>query len=345
MPISIIVGGQFGSEGKGKVAAYFSNKLSAAATIRVGGPNSGHTVYNDSGKKFIFKQLPTSSIYNNNFSIIAAGSYINLEILLREIELVRLKKGHLIIDPKAIMITNEDIENEKTDLRTHIGSTCSGTGSAVRRRTGRKNKVLFAKDVKELDSYVTPTVPILRDLLDKKERILIEGTQGFGLSLIHSEHYPYTTSRDTSAAGFLSETGLSPLDVDDVIMVIRAFPIRVAGNSGPLKNEVNWEFVTKKSGHTKKVIEYTSVSNNVRRVGLFDSKLVKKAVEVNTPTRIVLNHLDYIDKPISKGTFLSKRVISFISEVEQKTFQKINYLGFSPYDLVQNNNREIISYA
>ena len=92
--------------------------------------------------------------------------------------------------------------------------------------------------------------PFLRAALNRKERVIIEGTQGFGLSVLHSPYYPKATSRDTTAAGFVSEAGLSPLDVDDIVLVIRAFPIRVPGNSGPspgrdrladLGREAGWE--------------------------------------------------------------------------------------------------------
>ena len=99
-----------------------------------------------------------------------------------------------------------------------IGSTGSGTGEAVLSRIKRNSNLLFAKDATELKPYIQNTKAFLRSRLDKNKRIILEGTQGYGLSLLHSEHYPYVTSRDTTAAGFLSEAGLSPLDVDDVVL-------------------------------------------------------------------------------------------------------------------------------
>ncbi len=338
MPISIVIGGQFGSEGKGKVAAYFSNKLNAVATIRVGGPNSGHTVYNAEGQRFILKQLPTASVFNNNLSVIAAGSYINLEILLKEIEETKINKNNLLIDPNAVIISNESILNESKYLKENIGSTGSGTGSAVKKRIERKKNFLFAKDISELENFIQPTVPILRDFLNKKERILIEGTQGYGLSLIHSKYYPYATSRDTTAAGFLSEVGLSPLDVDDVILTIRAFPIRVAGKSGPLENEINWDYISKTSGSQENIIEYTSVSNKIRRVGLFEPTIVKEAIKANNPTKIVMNHLDYIDKNVEKRNNITEKIIQFINNIENTLGKDIDFMGFSPKNILKNNN-------
>jgi adenylosuccinate synthase len=132
----------------------------------------------------------------------------------------------------------------RSSLIDRIGSTGSGTGATVAARISRKTSLLFAKDIPELNPFTAYVPEILRNALDHQERIIIEGTQGFGLSLFHARQYPYTTSRDTTAAAFLAETGLSPFDVDDVVLTIRAFPIRVAGNSGPLLDEIDWKTVT-----------------------------------------------------------------------------------------------------
>lgn len=143
--------------------------------------------------------------------------------------------------------------------------------------------------------YIKPVIPFLREKLNNGERIIVEGTQGFGLSLLHSSHYPYVTSRDTTAAAFISEVGLSPLDVDEIIMVIRAFPIRVGGNSGNLLDEINWETITNESRSDNPIVEYTSVTKTLRRVARFNTDIVLQAIKANKPTCIVLNHLDYID--------------------------------------------------
>jgi adenylosuccinate synthase len=179
--------------------------------------------------------------------------------------------------------------------------------------------------------------------------VLIEGTQGFGLSLLHSGMFPYTTSRDTSAAAFVSEAGLSPLDVDEVIMVIRSYPIRVGGNSGPLVSEINWDSVTKLAGSEKSLIEYTSVTKKIRRVGHFNPEIVRKAIEVNNPNRIVLNHVDYIDASCRNG-HLSEKAHQRIKEIEQLIGRRIDFLGFdradlypnlAPVGLCQSNSKEV----
>lgn len=339
MPVSVIFGGQFGSEGKGKVAHYFAKKLNAKAVIRVGGPNSGHTVIKPNGEPLVLKQLPTASILENVYNIISSGSYINVDILLKEIVQSEIKDEFLYIDPYAVIITNEDIENEsKNGLKEKIGSTGSGIGSALSNRVNRLSKVKFAKDEEILSKYICNTKSMIRHFLLDNERIIIEGTQGFGLSLLHSDLYPYTTSRDTSAAAFVSEAGISPLDVDDVIMVLRTYPIRVGGNSGPLPKEINWDKVTIDSKSKEKLIEYTSVTKKIRRVAEFDAEVVRKAIEVNQPTKIVLNHCDYFDNSKNESILIYQK----IEEIENLISAKIDFIGTNRATLNVNHKRNSV---
>lgn len=108
MPVSVVVGGQYGSEGKGKVAHYLSREMKASFAVRCGGPNSGHTVIDDQGNVRIFQQLPTAAILPNVRIAICSGSYIDIEILLQEINDTNLDKGRLVIDHDAVIITEEN---------------------------------------------------------------------------------------------------------------------------------------------------------------------------------------------------------------------------------------------
>lgn len=329
MPVTVVVGGQYGSEGKGKVAHYLAREMDATVAIRCGGPNSGHTVIDPNGRALIFQQLPTASILPDIISVLCAGSYIDLDILRSEIEISGVDPNRLFIDPNALIITPELKKNG--DLIHSIGSTGSGTGEAVLLRIKRQKNILFAKDLRELDPYIRNTKSFLRSQLDKDERIIVEGTQGYGLSLLHSDHYPYVTSRDTTAAGFLSEVGLSPLDVDDIVLVIRAFPIRVAGNSGPLPEEIDWGTVTMEGKHNSLIEERTSVTKHVRRVARFTPEIVRKSIVANSPTRIVLNHLDYLSAICAQTQ--TKKTMAFIHNVERAIDYQIDLLGFGPEGL------------
>ena len=309
MSVSIIVGGQFGSEGKGKVAYHFAKDHKVI--VRCGGTNSGHTIVDR--KLYIFRQLPTASILPNKQLVLCAGSYIDLDILKEELLLLN-SNSKLYIDPDAVIIQDKHISSE-SDIMGSIGSTGSGTGAAVIERLSRRNDILFAKDVPFLKKYIYDTSELF---FNCKENILIEGTQGFGLSPLHSGMYPKVTSRDTTAAGFLSEVGISPLLVKNVIMVIRTYPIRVAGNSGPMNDEIDWASVSKEAG--KDIKEYTSVTKHLRRVSKFDVNIVKDAIKVNSPNIICLNHLDYIKEDLRDA---------FVQKIELGLERKINYYGLN----------------
>lgn len=342
MPVTVIVGGQFGSEGKGKVAHFLAKHQKASAVIRVGGPNSGHTVIDEEDQPLILKHLSTAAILPDVKCILTAGHYIDLDILQHEIQITKIDESRLLIDPFAMIITPEHKQQEaEQGLVGKIGSTGCGLGAAVGERIGRQKQLVFAKDVLELSPYIAETNPILRKILDNGERILLEGTQGFGLSLLHSNIYPFNTSRDTTAAGFLSEAGLSPFDVDDVVLVIRAFPIRVAGNSGPLIKEIDWDHVSRRSGSGVPFYELTSVSKKIRRVAEFDSEIVCRAISYNKPTTIVLNHADYFDK--KNNGKLSEKIKDSVSKIENSIGSKINYVGLDRKDLIDfsNNNTSL----
>jgi adenylosuccinate synthase len=158
---------------------------------------------------------------------------------------------------------------------------------------------------------------------------VVEGTQGFGLSLLQGGFWPKATSRDTTAAAFLAEAGLSPLDVDDVTMVIRCHPIRVAGDSGPLPGQTSWEHIASEAGITEDIRELTTVTARIRRVGRFDPEIVRRAIQANQPTRIVLNHLDYVDPRVRDGS-LTAKAGAFIEAVEADIGHRIDWLGIGP---------------
>ena len=327
MPVTVVVGGQFGSEGKGKVVHEFARRHGSSIAVRVGGSNSGHTVIDSSGMVRRFRALPTASILPGAISVIAAGSYIDPSVLLKEVSESQLDPSRLLIDPKAVLITHEHKQAEqRSGLRETIGSTLSGTGAAVISRLLRKGAVQFAGHDARLKPYIQSTRQFLRDRLSLGERIIVEGTQGFGLSPLHSADYPNVTSRDTTASGFLSEAGLSPLDVDEVVMVLRAFPIRVAGNSGPLPNETDWETIAKSSGYESDLTERTTVTNMVRRVANFDATVVQTAMEVNNPNCIVLNHLDYVDASCRKTHQLNSETERFLTHVEQEIGSNVDFV-------------------
>lgn len=347
MPVSIVVGGQFGSEGKGKVTLElvrnsFKYETSNIAVVRVGGPNSGHTGYDRLKRKFALRQMPAGCIDKNVNVVFPAGSYIDVEVLLQEIALLDFPRDRIFISKYAQIITAQHKEWEKNSkLGSSIGSTGSGVGGAVMASVARnaKNFPLLshnAESCEPLEEFICDTSNIMRTWLSKEYRIIIEGSQGFGLSLLEGGYWPKATSRGTTAAFALAEAGLSPVDVDDVVLVLRSYPIRVAGDSGPLVSETTWENIAKNANLNRDISEYTTVTKNLRRVGYFDPEIVRHAIDANNPTRIVMNHLDYIGSRESLDQSDSK-VSKFLKKVECQIDTKISMFGFSELGLILVN--------
>lgn len=346
MPVSIVVGGQFGSEGKGKVSLEIARRSVEAdistTVVRVGGPNSGHTGYDRSGKKFALRQLPAGCIDRNVNVVFPAGSYIDVDVLFAEIEELNFPPERIKISHHARLISQEHKDWERQgNLIQSIGSTGSGVGAAVMAAVARESKnfeltSLDARYSAPLQAFLCDSTKLLRDRLIDNHRIIVEGTQGFGLSLLDGGYWPKATSRSTTASAALSEAGLSPLDVDDVSLVIRSFPIRVAGDSGPLPNEVTWDYVASLTGRKAEDIqEYTTVTNKLRRIGKFDASLVRAAIAANRPSRIVMNHLDYVGAE-SGASYQGKGITGFIECVENQIGRRIDWLGFSAHETLKN---------
>ena len=333
MPLTVVVGGQYGSEGKGKVTSYLALRDDVDIVVRCGGPNSGHTVDLD-GKRYELRSLPAGFVNQKSRLLLAAGSLINPEVLLTEIKTTWIDHKRVGIDRNAGIISHlEEEEEAKLHLRERLGSTLSGTGIAVAYRALRKSEFRVAKDVPELQIFLTDVLAEVNAALDKGKRVIIEGTQGFGLSVYHSPHYPYATSRDTTASAFLSEVGVSPRLATDIIMAIRTYPIRVAGNSGPLINEITWGELQERSGYPVEIREYTTTTKRLRRVGVYSPEIVKRATLANRPTQIALHgadYLSYLNKSAVTYGDLQPETRKFIEDLESSIGTPVTIIGTGP---------------
>ena len=338
MPVTVVVGGQYGSEGKGKICAHLALTGTVDYMVRCGGPNSGHTV-DVRGKRYELKQVPAGFVNADTRLLIAPGALVNPKIFLDEVKLCGLDPTRLGIDENAGVIEESDIVQERDlDLRGRLGSTGSGVGSAVSRRVLRDRDFRLAKDHPALAPFATSVRRELSSAIRSDSNIVVEGTQGFGLSLYHAHEWPYRTSRDTTAHSFLGEVGIGIRDFE-VIMAVRTFPIRVAGDSGFLEHEVSWQDVTALSGYPYSVAEYTTTTKRLRRVGCFDWGVVEEAVASNSPSRIALHGADYIDfenRGIARYDELTPSARAFVEEIEGRTRVPVSFIGTGP------TNEEII---
>ncbi len=332
MSITVVVGGQFGSEGKGKICAHLAMTGDVDYMVRCGGPNSGHTV-DVGGQRYQLHQVPAGFINPNTRLLIAAGALINPDVFLREVETCGLDRERIGIDRNAGVIEEVDLSNEKSlDLSGRLGSTATGVGSAVSRRVLREPDFRLAKDHPALSPFVTSVRDELASAVRQDKSIVVEGTQGFGLSLYHAEEWPYRTSRDTTAHSFLGEVGLGVRDYE-VIMAIRTYPIRVAGNSGPLPDEITWADVQQESGYPHPIAEYTTTTKRLRRVARFDWSVVDQAVAANAPTQIALHGADYLDYANYGATDWSRLTYDtcqFIDRLETRLGESVAFIGTGP---------------
>ena len=304
--LMVLVGGQYGSEGKGAIARHLAFDYNVH--VRVGSPNAGHTFYWD-GVKHVMQSIPCGWINPNAKIVIGRGALLNMKQLMKELVHIMHRYpdflDRLIIDENAGVLDEKFHEQEggvNGEMHRRIGSTGEGVGPARVARINRDPAQFRQfKDVAEeygLERCLRSNTPsMLATWQDSGHNILIEGTQGSALSWLHS-YWPDCTSIDTNAAGIISEVGIAPSRVTDVLLVCRTYPIRVAGNSGPMRGEIDWDILNAMTGGYVHP-ERTTVTKKIRRVATWDDDLFQQSCVLNAPTGIALTFADYIDPSLS----------------------------------------------
>lgn len=369
--ISVVVGGQFGSEAKGAVAGFLSSDRNwwtrparQTVCVRVGGPNAGHTVYgscpsdcdeggtpaHELGHPWRLRQIPVAAVTNPESQLlIAAGSEVDMTVLREEWRKLNSAgyqlRGRLNIDYSATLLEQTHITEEVgSRLNSRIGSTAKGIGAARADRIWRTAKVMRSEyDVmRAMGILLVDSTTYLTMRLEAQNHVIIEGTQGYGLGL-HTEFYPQVTSGDCRAIDFLAQCGISPWSPTvtdlDVWVVARTYPIRVAGNSGPLQGETSWAELGVEP-------EKTTVTKKVRRVGEWDGELVRRAVWANgggfnDKVKIALMMVDY-KIPGIKGVKDTNDInnedydslCKLVREVEEQTDARVGLVGTGPTSII-----------
>jgi adenylosuccinate synthase len=320
MTCTVIAGGFFGDEGKGKIASYIAIKDDVDANVRTGSVNAGHTVV-WGGVTYKLRMIPSGFVNPRTRLYLAAGCNVNPSIFLEEVKLTGVD-GRVWIDRQASVIEPIHVERDRSE-GGRIGTTGQGVGPAQEDRVKRIAKLV--SEVDELKPYIDDVALRVNEILDRGGKVLLEGTQGTYLSLIHGT-YPYVTSRDTTASAICSEVGIGPKRVDEVILVFKSYVTRVG--KGPLEGELSEEEARRRGW-----LEVATVTGRVRRSAPFNFKLAKRAVMLNSATQLAITKLDSLYPEAAyarRFEDLPKEAKAFIESVESEVKVPVTLIGTGP---------------
>ena len=342
--LDVVVGGQFGSEAKGHVTAQLARRRLAegyqVTAVRVAGPNAGHSAIGVlDRKKWSLRQVPVAAVVDLNVKlVIGAGSEVDEEVLAEECHDLDAAgyrvSERLAVDGQATVLeASHKAAEADFDYNQRFGSTAKGIGQARMARLDRSAAIWSDGS----DEPSNDTALELQRRLLNRECVIVEGTQGYGLGL-HAGYYPYCTSSDCRAIDFLAMAGLSPWRHDlrtDVWVVARTYPIRVAGNSGPLYGELSWEQMHELTGGYVNTPELTTVTKKPRRIGSWDGELVHRALLGNgapsEQTHLVVTFLDYIDPELAdQQSQFTEKAGAWLQEVEQQLRYRVDAFTTGP---------------
>ncbi|TDQ38363.1 adenylosuccinate synthase [Aureibacillus halotolerans] len=330
----VVVGTQWGDEGKGKITDYLSENAELVARYQ-GGNNAGHTIVFD-GNKYKLHLIPSGIFYADKTCVLGNGMVIDPKALVEELDYL---KGHnvsvekLRISNRAHVILPyhlklDELEEEQKGANK-IGTTKKGIGPAYMDKAARigiriadlLDKDEFRKKLEQnlahknrlfekmyetsgftldeiLDEYyaygqqfahfVTDTSVVLNKGLDEGRRVLFEGAQGVMLD-IDQGTYPFVTSSNPIAGGVTIGSGVGPSKIQHVVGVSKAYTTRVG--DGPFPTELTDEIgdQIRETGN-----EYGTTTGRPRRVGWFDSVVVRHARRVSGITDLSLNSIDVL---------------------------------------------------
>lgn len=385
--VTVVLDSQAGSCGKGKFIGYLAQADNVDIAINNFMSNAGHTYVSEDGEKVMTQHLPTSLVNFNTSLVIGPGAAITPSILFEEIIKYSKAIGNrkIIINPRAVVVTDKHRAIEARILRS--GSTFKGCGASQADKVMRQamlfgefwdimnsencnfgdddgdygdlNYVCTCGEWKIIKEHIVvmDTMMYINDAIDNGADVLVEGSQGCDLDINYGLSYPNTTSRQCHAGQLVADCGISPRLVDDIIMIMRPYPIRIS-NTTNLKDddgntivtssgdydgsqEITWDIVKERCGAPADIEfgEMTTVTKKVRRVFEMNWDRLRYVAKLNRPTAIALNFAQYIDwgaYQCHSYEELPQAVLDFIKKVEDVTGVPVKLIGTGP------NNDDII---
>jgi len=333
MPATVIVGLQWGDEGKGKTTDFLAEQVAMVVRYQ-GGDNAGHTVVKGD-ETLKLHLVPSGVLYPHITSVIGSGVVVNPETLIGELDMlvsrgidmsrVRVSRSAHVIMPYHVAL---DRANEVRLDGSKVGTTGRGIGPTYGDRAwrvGLRMEDLLDRDVlrarlerllpdrnlllssmgsqtfeaedlvdraaswgERLAAHLDDTTWLVQSALGRGEHVLLEGAQGTLLDLDHGS-YPFVTSSNAVAGGATTGGGIGPLQVDEVMGVMKAYATRVG--SGPFPTELDDDVG---AGIRERGREVGTTTGRPRRVGWFDAVPIRYAVAVNSVSSIMLNKIDIL---------------------------------------------------
>ncbi len=341
---NIIIGGQAGSESKGKLSGWLCDRYKPDLLVMTSSPNAGHTVITPEGEKKVSYHLPIGAVMCDCPIVLGPASLINPYILKKEIKDLGIDPNRITLDPRASIITPSHTETEAKGHLSNIGSTLQGIGECRTGKMKRGGNHVFALDYwgefsKVTGPNIAPTSPIINQALDKDRTVLCETTQGFDLDLEHGIDPIRCTSKMINPAMAMAEAGVSPSLIGNVYGVIRPFPIRVnnrTGSSGdyPGTEEISWQDVARRCnypGDHEDFGEITTTTKLPRRVFNFSWARFYQFLRICRPTSLCLQFANYIDWNAYRGKDWDKlpsAVVDFVMSLSRQV--PVNFIGTGP---------------
>lgn len=312
----VVMGAQWGDEGKGKIVDFLAEK--AKYVVRyAGGANAGHTIVVD-GKKYALHQVPSGILYPGKSVFLGSGMVIEPEALFNELKMLSDNgidwEGRVFISDRAHITLPgyRQMDKDRDAARKRpIGTTGRGIGTTYSQKAERDGIRLADLDWEEkwndldeadkefLNKYKEQLLKMRVDIAAKmwefrKDNILFEGAQGAMLD-IDSGTYPYVSSGASGSYGAASGSGIGPRAIDKVYGVFKAYETRV-GN-GPMPTEFNNETESELCNYVRTTgNEYGVTTGRARRCGYLDLVALRYACHVNSIDSLVLTHLDVYDE-------------------------------------------------
>jgi len=321
---SFLVDGQFGSTGKGLLAGLYAEMFADRVDLVASnaGPNSGHTSY-FRGEKIVLRQLPTFSVTAARMghriaTYLDAGAVLDLEVLENECLKYEVFPQ---VSPWAAVIKDHHKSAEATLVNTS-GSTGKGIGAAIADKVMRRGNVVGHDDTLQYPFIFVQPLD-MNQLCYMGTSVFVEVSQGFSLG-INSGFYPNCTSRECTASQAMADLGLNPRFYGTTSMVMRTYPIRIAGDSGPGysdQQEITWD-------QLGVAPEYTTVTNKIRRVFEWSDMQAEQAISANRPDVILLNFCNYL-KSMGEVDALANRLNGIYRGVMGHDIPVL-LLGFGP---------------